>query len=101
MTGQRGWVKENAATLLSLLVMLCAFAVAWGTVTTKITALQKRMDTVEHDLKAHHENADIHVDKEFKSEVRTKLESITQLIHQHVVSTLQLYQDIVSSKKGR
>lgn len=93
-----GWIRNNAATLLSMLVILAGLAVAWGTMETRIRLLEKRMDIMEAAVRSHHEDTARHVDTEFKEELRAKLESITQLIHQHIVQSLDFYQQPRSRK---
>ena len=88
---KKGWLYNNISWLITLLSTIAVIGVAWGTISTEVNHVMNlteanaiRIENVDLRVRAHHENTDVHVDREWKSYVTRQLEDIRSLIVKHM-----------------
>lgn len=93
---KRGWIYQNIGTIVTGLALLVALAVAWGSSQTEISHIQAmqeaanvRLENLDVRVRQHHENTDVHVDREWKGYVTRQLEDIRSLIVKHMARDIR------------
>ena len=93
---KRSWLYNNVGSIVTATALLIAIAVAWGATQTELghmratqEAFMTRLEILDARVRAHHENTDVHVDREWKSYVTRQLEDIRSLIVKHMARDIR------------
>jgi len=89
--GRKGWLWNNVGIIASTLVILGSMLVAWGKIQAQIEHLNfedvrlfEVDKSIEQKVDSHRVDSSRHTDNEFKSDVRTQLNEIRNLLVQHI-----------------
>lgn len=85
------WFSRNIGLVISTMTILITLAAAWGRIETNIEVmrttderLQGQIHTNSGLIRAHHENTTIHMDRGWRSELKSELAEIRNLLIQHM-----------------
>ena len=87
----KNWLQRNVGLIVSTGTILVTLAAGWARIETTVAnlhatdvRLETRLDRNSAQITAHHENTDIHVDKNWKQDMRTDLTDIRKLLIEHM-----------------
>lgn len=90
----KSWLARNIAIIapiISAIIVLATIFIAWGRMEMTVanlheadTRMQTDIATEKAAIRAHHEDVTRHVDASWKAEIRSDLNSIRQLLIEHM-----------------
>lgn len=90
-SNSKTWLQRNVGMIISTGMILVTLAGTWARIEASIEALHEtdvriegRIDRNTGVITAHHENMDVHVDKNWRAEMRADIANIRQLLIEHM-----------------
>lgn len=90
-SNSKTWLQRNVGMIISTGMILVTLAGTWARIEASIVALhatdmrlEGRIDRNTGVITAHHENTDVHVDKNWRAEMRADIANIRQLLIEHM-----------------